>query len=87
MFFTYILYSERADRYYIGQTNNIAERVDRHNAGFVTSTVPYIPWKLVCFIPKDTRSEAMSLEKKLKNLSKKRLQDFIHKYGGTKSQS
>ncbi|MGQ0828306.1 MAG: GIY-YIG nuclease family protein [Bacteroidota bacterium] len=31
IFYTYILYSPNHNRYYIGQTNNVAERLIRHN--------------------------------------------------------
>ncbi len=34
----YILYSEKFDRYYIGQTQDFNERLSRHNSGHVPST-------------------------------------------------
>jgi putative endonuclease len=44
------------------------------------STAPYIPWVKVLVIEKPTRSEAMILEKKLKNLNSEDLRKFITKY-------
>ena len=79
-FFVYILFSNSADRYYIGQTNNIDARIARHNASIEKSTAPYIPWVLIWIAEKSSRSEAMILERKLKNLSRKRLLIFIQKY-------
>jgi putative endonuclease len=79
-YFVYILYSENHDKYYIGQTNNIEERLKRHNAGSEKATRPYLPWKMIWSTEKISRSEAMLLEKKLKNLSKARLREFIIKY-------
>ncbi|MBT8302039.1 MAG: GIY-YIG nuclease family protein [Maribacter sp.] len=79
-YFVYILYSETFDTYYKGQTNNVEERVSRHNSGFEKATARYRPWLLVWFTEKKNRSEAMSLEKKLKNLSKERTADFISRY-------
>ena len=76
----YILYSENFDTYYKGQTNNVDERVRRHNAGQEMATARYRPWKLVWFTEKKSRAEAMALEKKLKNLSKERIRVFIDKY-------
>jgi putative endonuclease len=76
----YILYSERFDKYYIGQTSDPEARILLHNAGVVSSTKPYKPWKMVCRLEKETRSEAMILEKKLKNLNRARLEVFIGKY-------
>ena len=80
MYFVYILYSETGNRYYIGQTNNIEDRLIRHNNGYEKSTAPYKPWKLVLMLEKETRSEALILEKKIKNLNTKDLLKFIEKY-------
>jgi putative endonuclease len=79
-FFIYILYSESSNRFYIGQTINLTDRLSRHNSGYEHSTKPYIPWKLVCCIDKNVRGDAMILEKKLKNLNSEDLKKFILKY-------
>ena len=79
-YFVYILYSEAIQKFYIGQTQNIASRLKRHNSGAENFTSKGIPWHLVWFTTKDTRSEAIILERKLKNLSQKRLIRFIIKY-------
>ena len=78
--YTYILKSEKYDQYYIGQTNSIENRLKRHNAGLEKYTKKYRPWKLLLDIEKDSRSEAIILERKLKNLGSKRLLQFIEKY-------
>ncbi len=80
MFYVYILYSPRADRYYIGQTQDFNERLKRHNSRYESTTSPYVPWELACLIEKPTRSAAVILEKKLKNLNKQRVKEFILKY-------
>jgi putative endonuclease len=79
-FHTYILYSETANRYYIGQTEDLEDRLRRHNSGYEKATAPYAPWKLELAIPKPSRSEAVILESKLKNLNKTRVKAFIEKY-------
>jgi len=81
MYFVYVLYSESGSRHYIGQTNDISTRLHRHNSGYEKSTSPYVPWKLLCKIEKQSRSEAMILERKLKNLNTEDLRKFIQKYG------
>ncbi len=68
----YILYSEKFDRYYIGQTHDFNERLIRHNSEYVPSTKLYVPWQLKCLIEKKSRSEALVLERKLKNLNRER---------------
>jgi putative endonuclease len=83
MYSVYILYSESAKRFYIGQTNNVKERIKRHNSGYEISTKPYSPWKLVCEIEKNNRSESIILEKKLKNLNTADLIKFIRKYSSS----
>jgi putative endonuclease len=65
-YYTYILYTEKYDRIYIGQTNDIESRLRRHNSGRVRSTKAYIPWKLVYYEEFSNRSEAMKREKELK---------------------
>lgn len=79
-YIVYINYSEAFDKYYIGQTEHFDSRLLLHNAGLVKSTKPYLPWINVLQITKPTRSEAMILEKKLKNLNRIRLVAFIDKY-------
>ncbi|WP_414672810.1 GIY-YIG nuclease family protein [Lacibacter sp.] len=80
-FFVYILYSMTYDRFYVGQTQDINERLKRHNNGYEDATSPYIPWELRCCIEKENRSEAMILERKLKNMNREKLWLFISKYG------
>ena len=79
-FFVYILFSKKFDTFYIGQTNNVEERYNRHNKGYEKATKRYIPWKLIGYIEKESRIEAVALEIKLKNLSKLRIESFIKKY-------
>ena len=67
MFFTYILYTSKFDRIYIGQTSNIRNRIDQHNSGKVKSTKAYTPWNLVHYEKFETRSQAMIREKELKS--------------------
>ena len=79
-FYVYIIYSPGFDKFYIGQTRNIENRVSRHNAGTEKATKPYCPWEMKWYTIKPSRSEAMKLEMKLKNLSKERIRGFIKKY-------
>jgi len=47
MFYTYILFSEKLNKYYIGSSNNPQKRLVRHNAGHNAFTKTGIPWILV----------------------------------------
>jgi putative endonuclease len=66
MYFVYILYSEKLNRYYVGSTNNITDRIKRHNAGQGGYTKKGIPWKLIQTFEFQTRSEAVRFEMKVK---------------------
>jgi len=79
-YYVYILYSEGHDSYYIGQTQDVQERIRRHNAKMEAATSRYAPWDLVLTIEKESRSEAVVLERKLKNLNRQKLLTFIQKY-------
>jgi len=71
MYFVYILYSPKADRYYVGQTENLERRLEFHNSGGVFSTKPYGPWELKYTENFATRSEAMRREREIKNQKKR----------------
>jgi len=79
-YFVYILYSDSLKRFYIGQTNDVRQRFKRHNSGTEKYTSKGVPWELVWFTSKESRSDAMILEKKLKNLKQLRLLRFMQKY-------
>jgi putative endonuclease len=45
MYYCYILYSEKLDKYYIGSTSNVEGRILRHNSsnhGFTSTGKPWI---------------------------------------------
>jgi len=66
MYYTYILYSSTFDRIYIGQTDNLGLRLERHKSGKVKSTKAYIPWEMIYYKECATGSLAMKREKELK---------------------
>ena len=65
-FSTYILYSERVDRYYIGSTGNLVERLHRHNSARSKATKSGIPWKVVYTENFETRPQAYQREMEIK---------------------
>jgi putative endonuclease len=68
MFFTYVLLSKRDNMFYIGRTNNLTERIERHNGGRVPATNHRIPLELVYSETYETKSEAAERERYLKRL-------------------
>ncbi|MFZ1809401.1 MAG: GIY-YIG nuclease family protein [Cyclobacteriaceae bacterium] len=66
MYYTYIIESETTKKLYIGQTNDIIDRIYRHNANQNLATKNKGPWKLLSYTEFHSRSEAVRLERKLK---------------------
>ena len=69
-FYVYILYSEDADRYYCGQTDNLEKRLAQHNDPdntFTKTTHRFKgPWNLVWHCECSTRTAGIRLERKIK---------------------
>ena len=87
MFTTYVLYSEKYNKIYVGYTSSLEERVKSHNIFAKTGyTVKFRPWIVIYTECYDSKQEAMKREKELKTL---RGRDFIRnlikaeKYLGT----
>jgi putative endonuclease len=77
MYTVYILFSKSSLKYYTRQTDNLEDRLFRHNSGQSISTKSVKPWEIVYKTPLPTRSEAMLLELKIKKRGAKRyLQDI-----------
>ena len=66
-YFVYVLYSDAHSRYYVGQTNNLELRLQRHNSGQVVSTKPFRPWRFIYTAECENRAAAMKREKWLKS--------------------
>ncbi|MBC7912783.1 MAG: GIY-YIG nuclease family protein [Pyrinomonadaceae bacterium] len=47
LFFVYIIYSAKLDRYYVGHTEDLAKRLNDHNTGLSTYTSRDNSWRLV----------------------------------------
>ena len=66
-FFVYVLESLKTGGFYVGQTNDLTDRLRRHNEGRVRSTKAYAPWSMVYFEKYETRAEAVERERELKS--------------------
>ena len=67
-FYTYIIYSSKSDRYYIGSSSDPKSRLERHNAGVTKSTKPYRPWKIVYTEEFKSKTEALKRENEIKRM-------------------
>lgn len=77
MFTVYILFSQSKSQFYAGQTNNLPDRLHRHNSGQSKSTKSGAPWTLIHTIVFESRSEAVLLETKIKKRGIRRYLDDI----------
>ena len=73
VFYLYILQSESTSRFYIGQTQDVPERLAYHNANYSKSLKNRGPWRLVYTEQYKTRSEAVLRESQLKSWKDRRM--------------
>jgi putative endonuclease len=66
-FYLYILESQTTGKLYIGQTNDLQDRIIRHNSDRNKYTKGKGPWILLFSKAFDTRAAAVSMEIKLKS--------------------
>ena len=64
---TYILKSLGLNKYYIGSTDNLKDRLIRHNSGRNKSTKNYRPWKIIYTESFKTKQEAYKREMQIKS--------------------
>ena len=67
MYYVYLLRSLKdPSKTYIGYTNNLEERLKRHDAGRSIHTQHDAPWRLVTYLAFSSESQAISFEKYIK---------------------
>jgi len=78
MFYVYILRSRRTGRFYVGHTDDVAQRLVEHNLGLSKYTRRWRPWELVYVESFETRSAAMKREGQIKRRkSRKYIESLI----------
>jgi putative endonuclease len=75
MYYTYILYSKKINKFYTGQTQDIIRRLEEHNRGKTPFMASGCPWTIVYSIELPSRAEAMKLEKFIKKKGAERFLD------------
>ena len=73
MYFLYILQSESSGRFYVGQTQDVPQRLAYHNANYSKSLKNRGPWRLVHTEQYQTRSGAVLRERQLKSWKDRRM--------------
>ena len=68
MQYVYILRSQSdPERHYVGTTGDLKARLAKHNAGEVTHTSRYGPWRIKTYLAFDDEAQAYAFEKYLKS--------------------
>ena len=78
MHYLYIIHSKSTDKFYIGETHNIAERLQKHNEHSYTNSFTKIAsdWKLALQFDCVNRDNALLLERFIKKMKSRK---FIEK--------
>ena len=69
MTYVYVLQSEDGVHFYTGATEEIRERLEKHNSGDVPHTSKYRPWRLKTYIAFSDAKQAWAFERYLKTAS------------------
>lgn len=80
VYYVYAIYNKENDKYYIGQTKDLEERISLHNNKKFRASYTYRfggTWELFYKEEFQTRGEALNREKQLKSY---RGREFLKKY-------
>ena len=80
-YFVYIIFSKKINRFYIGETVDVEERLRQHNTAFFkgASTTKADDWELKIQISLTNRQEARKVERFIKDMkSRKMIERLIH---------
>ena len=81
-FFTYIIYSQKLDKFYIGSTNDLERRLADHNRGKTSFAKNGLPWVLKYFERFPERALAVKRELEIKRKkNRKYIESLIAKSG------
>jgi putative endonuclease len=79
-FYLYILRNKVTDKFYIGSTENLEARLERHNSGYVKSTKSGSPnWEIVYTESFESRSLAQSREYEVKKKKSRKYIEYLIK--------
>ena len=73
MYYVYILWSSKWSKHYVGFTQDVLLRLEKHNSGGVKSTKHGCPWVIKWYkAVSEDRGKAIQLERKIKKRRAKR---------------
>ena len=70
MYYVYLIKSiEFPEKFYVGYTTDLVQRLETHNSGGSFHTAKYMPWALVMYLAFEDETKAKAFEKYLKSHS------------------
>ena len=87
MYYTYVLFSEKDNKFYVGLTQNLQKRLHDHQRGRVPSTVQRRPLRLIYYEACLNQNDAIVREKYFKTgfgrrFLKNRVKNYLEKEYG-----
>ena len=80
--FVYIIFSESSDKFYVGETGNVPERIMQHNLGHYKASFSKIAcdWKLFWSLECVSRRQALKIEKHIKNMRTRKFYENLVRF-------
>ena len=78
----YILYSSSLDKYYVGYTESLKERVEQHNAGHYNGsyTMQTTDWELFYSISCESKKQSILIERHIKRMKSRKYYYSLRQY-------
>ena len=82
MHYVYIIFSVSVQKFYVGETENISERIIKHNTKAYSSafTSQSNDWSIQTTIECESRTQALQIEKHIKSMKSKVYLENLVKY-------
>ncbi|MCD4794249.1 MAG: GIY-YIG nuclease family protein [Bacteroidales bacterium] len=77
VYYCYILYSKKLDKYYIGYTENLEERLLKHNLNHKGYTGRTDDWGIVYFEEFDNKKDAYALKRYIKRKKSRKYIEYL----------
>ncbi len=83
MYFVYILYSVSLNKYYVGCSSNLEERLKKHNTHHKGFTGKKLDWEIKYSEPYIVKEAAMKREKEIKRWKSRKMIDKLISSAGS----
>ena len=82
MYSCYILHSLKLDSFYVGESDNVSERLKQHNSGFYQGsfTAQTTDWTIFVVLDCNDRAHARRVERHIKAMKSKEYIRNLHRY-------